>query len=530
VRSTFRTRARWLAAAAIVTLVFGLSPEAHATNGPKITANGARQAGRGGVDYAYADDGIGPSSNPAGMAFVYGNRLDQYWAIVDPRVTWKNSFGSFDDEDDLFVAVPAFSFGAFFDPYKDWEIAPLFDMGSWGLKKDGETPEAGEEPAEPAGEEEVLSEEELTLGSRLRIGFGVFPVTGGKIQLKDMRTSPFRDPLDWEVDTLSLAITPSFAFRVSRYFSVGMNLQFHYSKFELDGGIAQPRALLADSFEFAAVILNNNPQLQTKADIDDAFTYGFSHRIGLMFHSDKVSVAAVYQDRTYSADYLGRATVDATDEVNNLTQNNPGLLQIVDPRIDPSRGFVSEYDLRIQGYEFPRQFGLGVAVRPHPRFSIGLDYTFIRWSEFFHQFRTRLSHGDNPNLDIMTQPSIPVRLPLKYRDQHVLAVGLTALVAEGKDIVEGVPSWGLVLRAGFNHGRTPARRRTTIPQLPVINENHASFGFSFLWGPLVELSASFEYQLPKEFSVGPHVGDFSLANSKQEVEILFFQVGMGVNF
>lgn len=520
-RTTDPARGALLAAMAVACLS---ASRVEATNGPRLTSNGARSAGRGGVDYAYADDGIGPANNPAGMAFVYGNRLDQYWAIVDPRVTWSNSLGSFDDRDVLFAPLPAFSFGAFFDPFKSWEIAPIFDIGRWGL-----LPEPGAEPA-AVDDDGPVDPEFYRFGSRVRIGFGVFPVTGGKIQLKDMRTPAFRDPLDWEVDTLALAVTPSIAFRVNKYFSVGLNLQFHYSKFELDGGIAQPRGLLADDFEFAAVLLNDNPQIVTKADLDDAFTYGFSSRIGFMFHTDMFSAAFVYQDRTYSADYLGRATVDGTDEVNSLTQGNPALLQIVDPRIDPSRGFVSEYDLRIQDYEFPRQFGLGVAFRPHRRLSIGLDYTYICWKESFRQFKVRLSGGDNPNLDIMTVPTIPVRVPLRFRDQSVIALGVTALVAEGEDIVEGVPSWSLVLRAGYNYGRTPVKQKTSLPQLPVINEHHVSFGFSFLWGPLIEFSAAFEYQVPKEFEIGPHVGDFTLSNSKQKVEIFFAQFGVGVNF
>lgn len=511
----------------VVAGLLGLAPIAEATNGPRLTHNGARSGGRGGVDYAYADDGIGPANNPAGMAFVYGNRIDQYWAIVDPRVTWSNSFGSFDDRDDLFFPVPAFSFGAFFDPFKDWEIAPIFDIGSWGLKR-----EPGEDAGEDAPPPEIvdLDEEEMTYGSRIRIGFGVFPVTGGKIHIDDMRTSVFTQPLDWEVDTLALAVTPSLAFRINKYFSVGFNLQFIYSRFEMDGGIAQPRALLRDDFEFSATLLNNNPQLQTKADLDDAFTYGFSGRIGFMFHTDLFSAAFVYQDRSYSADYLGRATVDATEEVQQLTMGNPALLQVVDPSVNPSLGFVSEYDLRIQNYESPRQFGLGIGFRPHRRFSIGLDYTYIVFTEKFHQFRARLSGGDNANLDIITNPNLDIRLPLKFRDQHVIAAGVTALVAEGRDIVEGVPAWALVARAGINYGRTPVKRRTTIPQLPVINETHVSGGFSFLWGPLIELSVSVEYALPKELNTGDHVGDFSLVNSKQEVEILFVQFGMGFNF
>src|SRR5688572_16500786 len=95
-----------------------LAAPAAATNGAKLTANGSRSAGRGGVDYAFADDAISLSTNPAGMAFVYGNRLDQTWAVINPVVTWSNQFGEFEDRDNPFIPVPAFSFGVFFDPSK----------------------------------------------------------------------------------------------------------------------------------------------------------------------------------------------------------------------------------------------------------------------------------------------------------------------------------------------------------------------------------------------------------------------------
>ncbi len=515
-----------LAAALLAPLALLAGPAA-ATNGPKLTSSGVRAAGRGGVDYAFADDGTGPATNPAGMAFVYGHRLDQSWALIVPRVEWSNGLGRTRDGD-LFFAVPAFSFGAFFDPSKPLEIKPLFDVGRWGLFD-----EPG--PADPAEAGPPPTDEELLFGGRLRVGLGVFPITGGKVQLKKMRTSVFREPLDWEVDALQLAVTPSLAFRFNRWFSAGLAVQAHWSKLELDAGIAQPRFLLRDDFETAAVLLNNSPQIFTRADLDDAFTYGVSFRLGLMFQSGEtslgqLSLGLVYQERTYSADYLGRATVDANDEVNNLTQGNPGLLQLVDPSIDPSRGFTSVYDLRVQGYEQPRQVGLGLAYRPHRRFSVGLDYTWIEWHAVLSQLRVRLSGGDNPNLDRMTAPTIPVRVPMRLRNQHVVALGLSALVAEGEDLVEGVPAWGLTLRAGYNYGRSPVPRRTTLPQLPTITEHHVSCGVGFMWGPLVELSASFEWALPKEYRIGSHQGDRSLGSSTQDADILFFQVGFGLNF
>lgn len=507
-----------------------LAGEARATNGPKLVSYGARAAGRGGVDFAYADDGTGPATNPAGMAFVYGNRLDNNWAVILPTVTWSNAFGSFDDRDVPFIPVPAYSFGATFDPSASWEIKNLFRLGTWGLTKEEQEAAAREREAEGEAEPEALSEEEMRYGSRLRIGFGVFPVTGGKIQIKDMLTSGFSYPLDWETDTLTVAICPSVAVRITDRLSLGMTFQFIYSKFELDGGIAQPSVLLRDDFEFAQSILSVNSQIITDADLDDAFTYGASWKLGLMFQAtDWLTLGAVYQDRTYTADYLGRATVNANDEVARLTNGNPALLQVVDAGINPALGFVSEYDLRIQGYEFPRWVGLGLALRPHHRFSIGFDYTWINWS-MLKQFKVRLSGGDNPNLDIMTRPSIPVRVPLRMRDQHVIAFGITALVLQGEDLVEGVPKWGLTLRTGYNYARSSQPRRTTLPQLPIIAEHHISAGFTLHWGPLIDLSFAWEWALPTEIDTSVHQGDFTLSNSSQEVDIMLFHLGLGVNF
>lgn len=510
----------------VAVALLSLSGVAWATNGPKLIALGARTAGRAGVDYAYADDGIGPATNPAGMAFMVGNRLDNNWALFDPKVSWSNSLGTFDDRDVFFFPVPAFSFGAVFDPSASWRVKSAFDMGRWGLVDD----EGKEIPPEPIEGWSELEEDEKLYGSKLRFGIGVFPVTGGKVQIKDMLTSGFAQPVDWETDILTVALTPSLAYRFNKYISIGINLQFIYSKFELDGGIAQPSSVLRDDFEFAAGVLSVNPQIVTNADIDDAFSYGFSGRIGIMINPfDQLTIGVVYQERTYTADYLGRATVDANDEVARLTNGNVGLLQVVDPGINPGLGFAAEYDLRIQEYEQPRQVGLGFAFRPHPRVSFGLDYTFIDWS-MLRRFKARLSQGDNPNLDIMTSPSIAVRIPLNFRDQHVIAVSATVLVARGDDLVENVPKWAFIMRAGYNYSRTPVPENATLPQLPVINEHHVALGFSFQWGPQIELNFAWEWQLPNELETGQHIGDFTLSNSQQEVEIMAFHFGLGVNF
>jgi long-subunit fatty acid transport protein len=543
------------AASLVIAIVLGVCGTAEATNGLKLTAYGPRAAGRGGVDYAFADDAIGPVNNPAGMAFTYGNRFDNNWVAVNTTVRWTNQYNETGrSRNHIFFAVPAFSFGVVYDGNKDWEIAPLFDLGRWGLFDDAE--EGGEDTgdAEPgtgdsgddlANELDTAAEYDDgdIYGSAFKWGIGVFPVTGGKIQLRNLKIRVPSDPvnasdgyaytpnIDWETDILTLAVTPSVAYRFSQHFSAGLNVQLIYSRFELDGGIAQPVSNLQEPFRSISPALSRGPQTLSKADLDDAFTFGFSWRMGVMFNSKYVSVGLIYQDRSYMQDYLGKATVDAKDEINRLTTGNPALLSVLDPGINAAEGFRSVYDLRIPGFASPRMVGLGFAIRPHRRFSVGIDYTYIHWSEVMRNFRSRLTNGNNTNLDILTGSTINVKVPLRFDNQHVIALGVTGLVAEGDDLVEGVPSYQFVLRAGYNYGKNPTPADTTLPQQPTISEHHVSAGFTFHWGPLIEFNVGWEWALPTTLNTpGTHIADYTLSDSKQEVELMFLHWGMGVNF
>ena len=57
-----------------------------------------------------------------------------------------------------------------------------------------------------------------------------------------------------------------------------------------------------------------------------------------------------------------------------------------------------------------------------------------------------------------------------------------------------------------------------------------SAGLSLYLGPLVELSAAWEWTLPTELNTGNHIGDFTLSNSRQELSLMMFHFGVGVNF
>jgi len=248
-----------------------------------------------------------------------------------------------------------------------------------------------------------------------------------------------------------------------------------------------------------------------------------------MYRTPLFSFGFVYQEESWGTDYHGRVEVDASDQVANVSAVDPSLLTVFG--IDPGLGFVSNYDLLIQGFKFPRQLGLGFAFRPADWLSLGIDYTFINWELTNKTFKTRLTNGDNPNLDIMSGPTLRVRVPLDFKDQHVIAVGATLRVFEGEDLVPGVPSSALLWRVGYNYGNNPVPGKTTLPQQPAIAEHHLATGFTFRWGPLLELTAAVEWALPTSVETGPrHKGDITLSESKQELELWFLHFGLGINF
>jgi long-subunit fatty acid transport protein len=544
-----RTRQRLVAVTFACALAAG---PALASNGARLTSVGVRAAGRAGVDYAFADDATAPATNPAGIAFT-PNRLDQTWLAALPESTFRNQFGIFHESPGWTVPFPAYSFGVIFDPTQSWHVGDLFDLGNWGLKPSAQDPPGDEtdkplppapkptipvdaKPTSPSGEPvpgAEPSDEEL-YGGRFRFGFGVYPVSGGQFLYRHIVT-PFWAPnsVTYSTSATLLSLAPSAAFRIigngDFSLSLGYSPQFLYGTFQLKGPIQQPNTTLSSDFRLSSIFAGSN-NLTTYSISHDLTTFGFSQRVGLMFVMKMFSLGLVYQDRSYLQDYLGEADVDSTNQINQLTQGTPSLLQVVDPRINPALGFRSRYGMRVQNFQQPRGYGVGIAFRPLPRVALGLDYTFINWEELYRDFQARLTAGSNPNLDILTSQTLKVRVPLEYKNQHVVAVGASVVVLQGEDIVPDVPSFQVILRAGYNWGQNPVPANTAIPQTPIFYEHHISGGLTFQWGPYLDFSIAAEYAFYNSIHTGNSVANSDLSSSHQEVSLFTLQLGFGVNF
>jgi long-subunit fatty acid transport protein len=531
-----------LASAVAVAVASAFAAPVVASNGARLTSISVRAAGRGGVDYAFADDATGPGTNPAGMAFI-SNRFDQTWIAAFADATFKNQFGSFHMSPQAQIPVPAYSFGIVLDPTAEWHLGAFFDPGNWNLKPSADDPPDDKiqnqvtptvPPTERAPTVPPEANEAELYGGKIRFGFGVFPVSGGQFTYRHLET-PFFSPASLQYQTIAteLAVTPSIAYRIvdtpDFSISIGYAPQFHYATFKQEGPIEQPRATLTPPFALSSALLNSN-SVQSYSVTHDVSTFGFSQRAGAMFKSQMFAIGLAYQDRTYNQDYLGNATVDSNTQINKLTNNNPGLLQIINPNINPAIGFGASYAFRIQNYQQPREAGVGFAFRPIDRIALGIDYTYIGWAELFRVFQVRLSGGSNPNLNIITGPTLKVRIPLEYTDQHVIAIGGSACILQGDDIVPGEPSYMLILRLGYNYGKNPVPANTSLPQTPIYFEHHATIGLSFQWGPYIDFNIAMEHA----FYTGVHTGisqvNSDLDFSHQEVKLTTFFGGIGANF
>jgi long-subunit fatty acid transport protein len=277
----------------------------------------------------------------------------------------------------------------------------------------------------------------------------------------------------------------------------------------IDSPIQQPNAGISQSFQ--TVI----PQVMSYAQSHNMQNYGFSQRFGLKFKSEFFSGGLVYQDRSYSTDFRGQIVQDSTAGILKIPAfAQAALIQ----SLNPALGFASKYDARLEHHETPREFGAGVQVSPVSRFSFGLDYTYIMWSEFRRSLQVRLTNPRNPNFLILSGPTVQIHEALDWSDQSVVAVGVQATVLQGDDIVPGFPSYKVILRAGYNWAQSPLPKDTMNPALPLLFEHHGSLGFTIAVGPYLEVSNSVIHGFSSSVKTGTDQANSDLSFSRTSVQ------------
>lgn len=512
---------RRFAAACLLAMAL-LAPDAAATNGARPISYGPRAGGRGGVDTAFADDATAINTNPAGIAFIDGQRLDSLMTWVHPTVGFETPVDDGESTRNGFAGSFAVAFD-FDEPWHVGEALTFEDSGAW-VHAPRTSPDYG--------------------GSGWKFGFGIFPVKGAVLKMH--ATTPFwdEDPVtglpeerqQWAADVKEVAFAVAAAYRPVHWISFGIAPQFIYGEINQNQPLAAPVSVLQghpfDGDEdltyarFAPFLGQTHIVGATR--IHHARTYGARIRAGILVQpTDWFSVGLSYASQTLKQDYLGTVELDFTRQIEKI-ERDPGTPISLKAVIGANTGntdpddqtYFAEYDFRAKPLDEPQEVSLGVAFR-FPYVAFGMDITWINWSATYDNLETRLTNGTSPELNELTgdtssttHPSVPV----DWDDQVVIGLGLAV-----------APTDWLVVRAGYNYGKSPVPDETLQPTTPAITEHHATAGISVLVRRL-EFTLNYEHDFRAKQRSDENAANPDLSGTEVDLQIQFISFGISARF
>lgn len=513
-----------LFAAALLT-VLAVAGSAAATNGTQPIGVGARDQARGGTGIGLADDASTLHRNPAGLAFIDGQRFDGSMGVVVPSVSVD---GPVDAADSEVPFLPTSAFGIAFDFDEDWQLGEALTFGEGT-------------PSELPSRFDPEYGTEKHGGSGWKFGIGVFPVAGNKIDLEyatpfwdaDAQAGLAREPQDWEADFIEAALTIGAAYRINRFISIGVAPSFIYSRLELDTPLAQPTSNLQGhpfvgsdlTYADLAPFLGTR-EIEGFSDLDDASTFGFRARVGITINPfDWMTIGLTYATQAFMQDHLGEARLTFDRQIQKVESSPVG--QSIRALVEANTGipaaqqsYAGEGNVRLSPLAQPQEVGFGVGLFFYP-VSIALDVKWLNWSETFDAIEGRISEFSSRELAELTEDGATtthIRVPLDWDDQIVFALGLAVAVTD----------W-MVVRAGYNYGKNPVPDDTILPTAPAILEHHITGGFSF-YVRRVELSVAFEYDVPNEVRIDNHRAMQSLNGTTIEVSAYWVAAALSLRF
>jgi long-subunit fatty acid transport protein len=482
---------------------------------------GVRAGGRGGADTAVADDATAVVSNPAGLAFIDGQRFDQFFAGFSPNLRWKNPVDSAKSE----PPSPGLIFGAAFGVAFDWEEP-------WKL---GEALTFSEETYSETPSRSTPDYE----GSGVKLAFGVFPLSGSVVDIS-ARSPFFPDrEMPWEADIKEVALTFGVAWRPLHWLSIGIAPEFVYAQLENDQPVTQPRTILqghptgrtgptySDVGPFLGVT-----DIEGYADIDDARTFGGRVVLGVLavpweWETGQLQLGLAYTSQAWKQDFLGEGYIDFNEQLRQVDPDGVLLKPVIESETGipaDRQNYAGKTNVRLSPLNLPHMVSGGVALRQwlgDVGLLVSADVRWINWSATWDKIELRLTDGESAELNELIgddSSTAHAVFPLEWRDQVVLAGGLAVSPLE----------W-FTLRAGYNYGRNPIPRKTVQPTTPAILEHHVMVGAGFhvrRW----ELSLLYEHAFENSVKIGRSISNRDVENSEITVSLDAFAFGISVRF
>ena len=359
--------------------------QVHATDGYFAHGYGVKSQGAGGVGVALPQDTLSIAANPAGLAWI-GNRLDigATWFRPQREAEITGSTfpvnGKYDANDTENFFIPEFGYSH--------QVTPDITLGVSAYGNGG-------------------------LNTDFKKGFPLFNTTGA-------RTG---------VNLIQLFITPTVAWKVTPTQSIGVTLNLAYQRFEAKG-----------LQNFANPVTSASPNNVTNRGADSAYGAGL-HFGWLGQVSDRVSLGAHYQTRTYSTEF------------------------------DKYKGLFAE-----QGdFDIPATYGAGIAVKATPALTLAADVQRILYSD--------VDSVGNSLANLFTA-QLGTNRGAGFGWKDATAYKLGAIYNYDEQ---------LTLRAGYNHVNQPIPSSQTLfnTLAPAVVEDHITLGASWKFQNSSELSFSY---------------------------------------
>ncbi len=439
-----------------------------ATNGTRMIGFDAKAIGRGGTSIGFFDNSSLIFTNPAGISFLEGTRLDADFSLMVPGLNFKNGLNDVKGKTNYFP-IPSLGY-------------TNNDGGNftWGV---GAYTQGG-------------------MGADFMLNHQLFRDQAGNFVQQEYHSK--------------LAVMQggvSAAYKFAPTFSVGVSAHLVYSMLEFSmpyslspsimKGVVNPQNGMTFGDMFAAPQQAGGfgySEVTAAAAMNDLKAFGFSGKAGIAWKpNENVSLGVSYTSASPLTYKNGKAGMDMTSQLNNAFGMAVQGVMAQDPNMTPqqaqaavmqnfaslgidlSAGVVATYDLEAK-LKMPQSIGMGGMFRLSDRVRLGFDFEWINWKNAFDKMTITMKNGSNSNINTMLgSSSMSVDFPMKWEDAVCTRIGLEVDVTDA-----------LALRAGGAFGENPVANSAVFPVFPAIIENHVTAGASYKFSPSFTVHAAYE--------------------------------------
>jgi long-chain fatty acid transport protein len=472
---------------------------ANAQNGTRLIGFDAQSMGRAGTSIGVFDSPELMMTNPAGLSFLEKSSLNIDFSLMSPKVHFKNSLNDADGAKNLFP-LPSLSYvkkSANKDSKLTWGLG-LFTQGGMG--------------ADFSLKNELYRDQTYVQNATA----GTYsPVKGAY------------SPQNYHSKFAVMQAGPSFAYKLSNKFSVGVSVYVVYSTLEFRMPFGMNPAIMQGTpngmtgFTFGQLFSMSPAQggfgyseVIASADMSKLTAISAGGKIGFAYKaSDKLSFGFNYTMPTTLNYKGGKATMDMSKQMedamgrgimglyaNPAMKNTPlntalGYVagNFTQLGIDLSQGVAAEYGLDVT-MKLPMSIGYGMSYQTTSKIKFALDAEWVNWADAFDKMQIKMSNGTSVNVNKMIgSSSINMDFPLNWKNTVIVKVGAEYLACDR-----------CTLRVGYAYGGNPVPAETLFPVFPAIVTSHVTIGGSYNISKRVSLSAAVESALnSKETTSNP---------------------------